>query len=385
MRPAVTTVALLLQLATHPLLAQPVFTVQHGGPLAEQAVGVVSDGTVFRTLVQRHDAALGPVTELMSFNAQGAYQSTSALAPGGRCFVQALEPVSGGGAVAVGARFAPGGTDLDPLVVRLSASYTISWTLAPAMPAGQVLQAATVLTDGSIVATGTTSGPEKHDVLVMRVSSAGNLLWSTTIPGALDEEGTGIAADATGIMVTGRQMNYGGSPDCYFARLDMSGNVAWTTAWGGIRDDVGTSLQRASGGYFVMLGWTRSHALYDHTLGDWPIAPYLIAIDTNGDTLWTRAIADTLVERRAHSLAIASNGDLFIGGTARDLATGEDAAMVLRTTSTGGPIWEKQADAGRQEEVLQVRALPTGAVACGRVFGPAAQQVLLIRTDALGN
>lgn len=374
----------LLPVAGH-VAAQALFGVTAGGQRAQEAVGVVPSGSSFKVAVRTYDPATGHRGELWNFTAQGSLLGTQPLPLPGRFLPQAMEPVAGGGAVVVGAAIAPDSSALDAVVMRLDAGYAVQWTTVVPMAGGQVLHAATVLADGSVIATGTTSGPEKHDVLVLRVSPTGAPQWTTVIPGALDEEGLGVAADATGAVVTGRQMNYGGSTDCYFARVDLNGGLQWVTAWGGVRDEVGLAITRVAAGHFVMAGWTQSHAAYDGSEGRWPRATYLIAIDANGDTLWTRTQADTLMERTARSIGLAPNGDLFLGITERPLDGQGDAAAIRRTTVTGAPLWTRRYDLGRQEEALQVRPLVNGAIACGRSFGSAAQQVLLVRTDAQGN
>lgn len=365
--------------------AQALFAVTAGGQRSQEAVGVVPSGSSFKVAVRAYDPATGHRGELWNFTAQGSLLGTQVLPLPGRFLPQAMEPVAGGGAVVVGAVMAPDSSALDAVVMRLDGSYAVQWSTVVPLAGGQVLHAATVLPDGSVIATGTTSGPEKHDVLVLRVSSTGAQLWTTVIPGAIDEEGLGVAADATGAVITGRQMNYGGSTDCYFARVDLNGGLQWVTAWGGVRDEVGCTIVQVPAGHFVMAGWSRSHGAYDESTGRWPRAPYLIAIDANGDTLWTRTHADTLAERSARSIGLAPNGDLFLGITERPMDGQGDGAAIMRATVTGSPLWTRSYDLGKQEEALQVRPLANGAIACGRSFGAAAQQVLLLRTDAQGN
>jgi hypothetical protein len=365
--------------------AQALFAVTAGGQRSQEALGVVPSGSSFKVAVRAYDPATGHRGELWNFTAQGSLLGTEVLPLPGRFFPQAMEPLAGGGAVVVGAVMAPDSSALDAVVMRLNASYAWQWSTVAPLSGGQVLHAATVLPDGSVIATGTTSGPERHDVLVVRVSSTGALQWTTVIPGALDEEGLGVAVDATGAVITGRQMNYGGSTDCYFARVDLNGGLQWVTAWGGVRDEVGLAITRVAAGHFVMAGWTQSHAAYDQSEARWPRATYLLAIDANGDTLWTRSLADTLVERTARSIGLAPNGDLFVGITERPMDGQGDGAAIMRATVTGSPLWTRSYDLGKQEEALQVRPLANGAIACGRSFGAAAQQVLLLRTDAQGN
>lgn len=374
---------LLLGLHTS-LEAQPGFGLLSGGAFAEDAVGVMAVGTGFQVAVRAYDPAQGHRLELRNFTGTGQPNGSIIVPLAGRVFAQHLEPMPAGGSVVCGARFATDSTALDPLLVRFDAAGNVLWTWSPALPGGQVLLGATPLTDGSLAVTGLTEVEGKHDVVVGRISANGQQLWYTVVPGPLDEEGNGLAADASGLTVTGRQMNYGGQADAWFARVDLSGNVVWTTSWGGARDDAGQAIAR-NGTACVMAGRTRSHGAYDHTSGRWNQGGYLLAIDDQGDTLWQRMVADTVYDREFRSITVAPNGDLFVAGSERDATTDVDVALLMRLTANGATVWERRHQLADEERPAQVRALPVGAVVCGSAFDAAGRQVMLLRTDANGN
>ena len=104
--------------------------------------------------------------------------------------------------------------------------------------------AAATLPDGGLVACGTSNGTSGHDVLVSRFSATGDMAWSTVVPGDLDAEAYAIAVDATGVMITGRQVNFGGTTDALFMRLSLTGTAEWTATWGGAGHEVGRALVR---------------------------------------------------------------------------------------------------------------------------------------------
>lgn len=363
--------------------AQAPFAVLSGGPFAEDAVGVIWTGTAFQVATRTFDPVLGHRAEVRTVSNNGTLQSTTPLSLPGQVFIQAMEPALSGGAFIVGSVIPVDSVEQDALILKVDGNNTLLWSLAPNLPAGQVLMDATVLADGSIVATGTTTGPNKHDALVMRVSSTGQLMWTTVLPGALDEEGLGIASDATGVMITGRQMNFGGTSDCLFARLDLNGTLLWASSWGGGRNDVGRAIARTASGDFIMAGRSNSFSPYDHTSGTYYDQRYLIALTTNGDTLWTRSIGDTLCDQGFNAIAIAANGELYLAG--EHPTDGNVDALVAKATSNGTPIWEHVYDLDDRDKPLDIRALSDGAVVCGWSFGPHSRQVMVLRTDTQGN
>lgn len=372
-----------LALVSAPLCAQPSFTITDGGPYAQVGVGVIENGGGYAVAVRTYGPTQGHRAEIRTYNAQGALQATLPFGPAGNVFIQAMVPAPGGGAYVVGSIIPPDSTDQDALVIRLNSAFGVVWTSTPALPNGQVLHDATVLADGRLAATGTVSGSDKHDALVMCFSTTGALDWWSTVPGPLDEEGYGIASDPGGIMITGRQMGYSGTSDCLFAYHDLSGNLLWATSWGGIRNDVGRALVRTSGGSYIMAGGSDSFSAFDTALQRFPEEVHLIAIDTNGDTLWTRSEGAPLQQQNAGTLSIASNGDLFIAG--ERWVNGQRDALVMRTSPLGAPIWDRTRDIGLQDAPWSVQALPNGCVATGSSMTGLGQQVLLVRLNASGN
>ena len=132
-----------------------------------------------------------------------------------------------------------------------------------------------------------------------------------------------------------------------------------------------------------MAGASNSYSAYDQVEQIFPTEVFLIAIDTNGDTLWTKTVAAPLQHQRAEALSIATNGDLFLTGERWE--PGLRDALIMRTTSTGVQIWDRTEDHGRQDLPLDIQALTNGCVVCGTAMSAQGQQVMLIRLDGNGN
>jgi outer membrane protein assembly factor BamB len=110
---------------------------------------------------------------------------------------------------------------------------------------------------------------------------------------------------------------------------------------------------------------------------------HLIKIDANGDTLWTRTHGDILKDREAFTIALATNGDLIVAGTVG--TAGESDALAARFSANGQLLWEQRYDTGKEERILDLRAISDGFVACGWSFGAQGRQALLLRRNASGN
>ena len=146
---------------------------------------------------------------------------------------------------------------------------------------------------------------------------------------------------------------------------------------------MGRAIARTSGGTFIMAGRSNSFGPYDHTSSTYYDQRYLIALNTNGDTLWTRSVGDTLRDQGFNTISIASNGEVYLAG--EHPTDGNVDALVAKTTSSGTPIWEHVYDLDDWDKPLDIRALSDGAVVCGWSFGPQSRQVMVLRTDTQGN
>jgi hypothetical protein len=152
--------------------------------------------------------------------------------------------------------------------------------------------------------------------------------------------------------------------------------------YGRAADEEGRAIIAQDPNTFVVAGWTRSFGRFDVSTGRIPDHAYLMAVDLEGDTLWAQAIGDTVFQRRAFALNIASNGDLLIAGERID--QGRSDALLIRRTSSGAPVWERSIDTGKEERLVHLLPLADGMLGTGWSFGGFGRQLLVIRRNADG-
>lgn len=369
-------------LLTAPPTSAQSFTTATGGALAQDGVGVLPTAEGF-LVAGRAFTGTGHRPLLWSFDASGALVGTHDVDLPGRVFLQAMATIPAGGAYLVGSVIDPGSHEHDGLVVRINPDGTVAWIHHPDVPGDQQYLGATVMPDGGPVVCGVSRTATGKDALLARFGPLGEAHWTTIEDYGVDEELLAVAASATGIMGTGRVMNFGGTSDALFIGYALAGDATWVSSWGGAEDEIGRALIARADGSFVMAGGTKSYGPMDQTEGRIKEQVYLIALDDQGDTLWTRVQGDTIADRQAYCLAQAANGDLLIGG---ERYTGAVSDGLLQRLNAGGALlWERTMDTGREEKLLDIRALPTGLVATGWSFGPDSRQVLLTRRNANGD
>lgn len=383
--------ALLFQLSAlcmfHPCMSSGQgFIVEIGPPLAQDGVGVaaLSDGFLIGARLHARDPQRH-LAGLWRFTPQGAPMALDTLLDlEGNAFPQSLVRGDDGSCYLVGSMIPPQRHDHEPFVAKRAPDGSIAWIARPQLPGSHQLLGAHALPDGGALACGVASAGMGHDAFIARFAPDGSLAWSLTEGTELDEEAHAITVVDDAIIVTGRQVNFGGTSDAWFARLDQDGAVAWTTSWGGVGNETGYGLVPLGSAAFVMAGTSDSYGPFDMSEQRRKSRAYLLALDLQGDSLWTRAFGDTLYDQRAFGIAAAANGDLLICGD-RTAVIGAGDAFAARISPAGALLWQRTWDLGKEERLLAVAALPDGFITTGWAFGELARQVVLIRRDPGGN
>jgi hypothetical protein len=119
--------------------------------------------------------------------------------------------------------------------------------------------------DNNYIITGKTNsfGAGSEDIYLLKVDTAGNLLWSKTYGGTLSEYGNSLVeASDKGIIITGLTSSIGfGFTDAFMMKTDSVGNPLWTYTYGGINGDYGYSASQTNDGGYIVCGSTNSFGL----------------------------------------------------------------------------------------------------------------------------
>jgi outer membrane protein assembly factor BamB len=364
--------------------AQPGIVSTFGGPAAQDGIGAVAQTDGFLIAARAFDpTSAAHVVQLYKRTLSGQALSTITLPIEGAVFPQALAPAADEGALLAGSVIRPGESTHDGLLIRLDAAGTVLWTLILERPGDQIYLGVSATPDGGAIVCGVNEQGAGHDALLARFDANGSLLWEQVFEELFDAELHAVVPDpGNGILATGRTLNAGGTSDVLLVRTDDNGETVWVTTDGGPADDTGRSVRSLGNGQCVIAGTTLSYGPAN-AQGQRKASVYLAAFDLQGDTLWTSTYGDTLVQRRAHALDVAPNGDLLVAGELG--TTGSTDALVLRFNATGEWIWTRTFDLGEQDQLVSLQALANGFVAAGGSFESMGRQILLVRRDANGN
>jgi uncharacterized delta-60 repeat protein len=192
-------------------------------------------------------------------------------------------------------------------------------------------------------------GNPSPKIFVVKFGPDGSLSWQsiwngTTIRG-LGRPDVAVSADGS-VYVTGITANNGN--DAVLLKFDANGTLLWERAWGGAASDEGLAVATASDGSVYIAGTATS-------FGPSWAGLFVVKFDSAGNLVWQR-ISDGAA---GNAVAVAPDGSVYAAGTTpRPNQIGNFDIVVMKITAAGTLLWQRTYSAG---EVVD----PRGRMAAG--------------------
>ncbi|MBK7381351.1 MAG: T9SS type A sorting domain-containing protein [Ignavibacteriales bacterium] len=240
------------------------------------------------------------------------------------------------------------------------------------------------LTDGGFAVVGYTNATltpnNGFDIWLIRIDSNGNILWTRTYGGSGDDFGYSMKkTDDGGFILAGETKSFGaGESDFYLIRTDSLGDTLWTRTFGGVNNDYAWSVEKTSDGGFVIAGEKNAFPEVSDAM--------LIKTDSLGEIVWEK-LYGTLLDDKLYSIKETENGDFVASGIAY-LGSQDVAGWLLKIDAEGDSIWSKFYGDIKQD--LMFGVVPTsddGYILTGGFRVPTTfdYNLWLVKTDSLGN
>ena len=245
---------------------------------------------------------------------------------------------AGGGYVMAGYTDVIGAGGTDIYVVRTDSSGNTIWTKTYGGSGSEGLAGwgnisiHKIQAGGYVIGGYTNSfGSGDYDVYMIRIDTAGNVVWSKTFGGAGIDRGYGNSINTTfhnTIILTGFTNSFGaGSNDVYFMEVDLNGNLLFSKTYGGAGDDVGSSVQETLDGGYIIGGYTNSFGAGDYDI-------YLLKISNAGNLLWSKTFGGTGSDR-CYDLKQSLDSGYILTGYENSYGAGADDIFLLKTNASG--------------------------------------------------
>ncbi len=287
------------------------------------------------------------------------------------------------GYAAVGSTFSYGSGDYDVYLLKLDSLGDTLWVRTyggSRTDIGHDLQATA---DGGFVVVGTTTsfGRGKEDVYVLRTDSLGNLLWSRTYGGAATDEGWSIRATYDGGFIIGGSTSSSGAgyADLYLLKISAAGDSLWSRAYGGPGGESGYAVRQTRDSGFIAVGATGS-------FGEGYSSMYVVRTTSNGDSLWATTYGGPKADL-GYSVEIAPDGGFLFAGATASYGMGYYDAYLVKTDAGGLVEWEHTYGGTLDDRAYAVSMTSDGGflmVGTTESFGAGSADLYAVKVDPMG-
>ncbi len=238
--------------------------------------------------------------------------------------------------------------------------------------------------DGGYTVAGYTKsfGLGMKDVILIKTDSTGTSEWIRTFGGAQDDEGYCLQQTADGgYIVAGVTSSSGaGSRDMWLIKTNDFGNEEWNQTLGGFSSDGAWSVQQTTDGGYILTGWTFSNG--PGYLGN----AWLVKTDSTGTEEWNRTFGGDDADR-GYSVQQTTDGGYILTGYTSSFGAGLDDMLLIKTDSLGNEEWNKTFGGNGRDYgnfVQQIRG--GGYIVTGYTlsFGAGGDDVWAVRTNSSG-
>ncbi len=240
--------------------------------------------------------------------------------------------------------------------------------------------------DGGYIIAGTTTsfGSGGRDILVIKTDDTGDTVWTKTFGGAIDNE-YGFCAQATsdgGYIISGVASSFADvAGDIYLIKLNTDGDTLWTKTYGGIGYEWGASIQHTTDDGYIICGQTPA-------FGAGGFDAYLVKLNASGEITWTKTYGGSGQEIGL-TVQQTADGGFLLSGLMDTYGAGADDFYLVKTDALGTVAWTKTyGESGMESSAVALQTNDGGYIIGGtseNTLGPLGPNMCLIKTTALGD
>ncbi len=289
-----------------------------------------------------------------------------------------------GGFIMSGITESFGAGSIDMFLVKIDSIGNVQWATTYGGPNIDFCTGVQQCFDGGFIVSGYTTSfgtaGGATDIYLIKTDVWGDTVWTRTYGNnAVNDYAYNVKQTAdSGFIVTGSTV-VSGNTDMYLIKTDTAGNIQWSKTYGGAMDDVAYSVIQTPDGYCI--GGSTS------SFGAGGMDAYVIKTDFNGDTLWSKTFG-TSDSDAVFSIQQTGNAGLIMTGYVNRHLARYDDVLILKTDMAGQTDWYQVISAvssARDVGRSIIETLDGGYLVSGftQSFN-GGTDVYLIKTDYLG-
>lgn len=149
-------------------------------------------------------------------------------------------------------------------------------------------------------------------------------------------------------------------------------------AFGTPTNNLAYCVQQTNDGNYIAAGGTVDFIDYDYDF-------FVVKLNTNGDTIWTRVIGSPFYDETANSIQQTNDSGYIICGERYQTGVSSKNIFLVKTNATGNVQWTKTFDAGNIESgVMALQTNDGGYIILGLIEYPI-PRICVIKTNAVGD
>lgn len=189
------------------------------------------------------------------------------------------------------------------------------------------------LSDGSIITVGNTNsyGSGGNDLMVMKSSKSGELLWVKYIGGISTDAGNGVAIGLNNEIYCAGSITVGNNTDGYLVKLDVSGNILWTKTFGGSGNDEFKDIVYKFGKIYA-IGNTASS-------GGGALDIWFVKTDVDGNIIQNKTLGFA-GDENANGATLTTDGNIVVTG--RTASFPGLNVYVAKFNLSGDTLWTRK-------------------------------------------
>jgi len=248
--------------------------------------------------------------------------------------------------------------DRDIILLKYSSNGELLWRKRWGGEGSDFARAIAVDRRGDVYVAGATisDDDEDWDALIIKCSPNGDLVWQRSWGGDNGDIALDIAVTESGeIYVTGQTSSFGeGRGDVMLLKYSPEGKLLDEKIWGGSESDDAYALALDGNGNVYIAGWT-------HGFGVRGVALFLLKFSSGGDLLWQSTWGGEPLRRTnagSCALVVDGNGNAYLAGCGSAIGERVYKSYLLKYAADGHIVWQKSW-AGSDADRIDALAIDT--------------------------
>jgi hypothetical protein len=229
--------------------------------------------------------------------------------------------------------------NIDTLLLKIDKDGGVIWQKTYGGSDTDIVYAADQTREGGYVIAGYTNsfGAGGKDILIMKLSSAGDIIWQKVYgTSQSDEEALSVQQTLDGgFVVAGNMQSCSlGLKDILVLKLNPQGDIMWTKLYGQEEEyDYVASIKQTPDGGYILGGHVSA---FDTGGGNMQV----IKTDASGTAVWHTTLGGNLFDR-IYSLDLTIDGGYVLAGASLSFGQGGDDLWIIKLNSSGVVQWQR--------------------------------------------